>query len=146
MIWILGIISDYSNKIDYILSDLYQKYIENGQKWLNFQLILAFSIEFDHFWLNNWHQEDHFWSFLSKNDQKRLKSVDFNWNWIEIISIQSHHWNSNLTKIDNQNWLAWNPNSQRFNSRGRIALAFFWPSSFLCFPQPKIIPFLFTGF
>ena len=40
--------------------------IKNGQKRLNFQLILTFLIEFDYFQLNNWHQDDNFWFFNQK--------------------------------------------------------------------------------
>ena len=66
-----------------------QKFIEFDQKWLKttgflidfniFYWIQPFSIEFDHFWLNNWH------NFQSFN-QKRSKK---DWKLSTLIKIRS---------------------------------------------------------
>ena len=66
--------------------------IKNGWKRLDFQLISTFSIEFNHFRLNNWHQDNHFWSFDWKMIKKikidRLKSkLDQNYMKIVIIDM-----------------------------------------------------------
>ena len=49
--------------------------IKNGRKQLDIWLILIFSIEFDHFRLNNQHQDNHFWSF----NQKMIEKVQNQW-------------------------------------------------------------------
>ena len=58
-------------------------FIENGQKQLDFWLILTFLIEMDHLQLNNQHKNDNFWSL----NQKWLKMDAFNPKQIEIDRI-----------------------------------------------------------
>ena len=46
-------------------------------------------------------------------------------NVIEIAMIRSCCQNLNQIEIDDQIWLAWNPNHPRFNARPLIALAYY---------------------
>ena len=83
LIWNLNLINNRSNLI------------KNGHKRLHFWVNFTISIEFDHFWLNNWHIDSLFQSFnqqIFKIDQFWLILIEtisnFNLNsdcWLEII-------------------------------------------------------------